>query len=182
MGEAAIFGLGAVNTGLGAYSENQALRGQSDYERRMTNVNTGWAQLRADDALRQGDFQAGQARRYGEKVKGAQRVAAAAGNVDVNSGSAAQIQAETDAMSQLDVLAARNNAFKEMMGIKADDSAARGQSKMNRLARKSAGKQSIIQAGGSIARQGAIAGYRHERKQSGKPPSYARQYDAYEDE
>src|SRR5687768_14494894 len=126
MGEAAIFGISAANQAGAAYSQNQALKGQSDFERRMTNVNSAAAALQAEDAARRGDYQAGAVHRYGESVKGAQKAAAGAGGIDANAGSAAQIQAETEALSALDVLAARNNAFKEMMGIKMQDAEARG--------------------------------------------------------
>jgi hypothetical protein len=183
MGEGAIFGASAISQAGNAYAQNQALKGESDFERRMTNVNSGWAQMSAENAIQRGDFQAGQVNRYGEQVKGAQRTGFAKQGVDVNQGSAAQVQSETETLSALDVLAARNNAFKEYMGIKSQDAEMQGKAKMNRLARKSAGRQSIIQAGGAIARQGLVAKYRYDNrtKNGGGSHGPSERYDPYED-
>lgn len=136
--------------------------------------------MRAEDALKRGDFEAGQVNRYGSGVKSAQRAAMSGSPIDINTGSAAQIQAETDALTQLDVLAARNNAYKEMMGIQTQDMEARGSARMNRIARRNAGRQSIIRGGLAVAREGAIADYRYQRRN--RTPSYSSRYDPYEDD
>lgn len=67
-------------------------------------------------ALRRGAMQAGLLRSRGTQVAAAQRVAFAANNVDATSGSAADAQASSEMLSELDAETARNNARAQALG------------------------------------------------------------------
>lgn len=75
-------------------------------------------QANAAAALRRGALQAGLLRARGEQVAAAQRVALANANVDLASGTAADVQQNAAVMSELDAATAQNNARAEALGHK----------------------------------------------------------------
>lgn len=121
MGMAALIGAG----GLTAYGQQQSGRANQ----RLANQNGELAEAQAEDALVRGEQDATRRRIKTESQIGSQRARLAAQGVDVNVGSAAEVQAETAALSELDVVTIRNNAAREAWGYRtqASDYRARGQ-------------------------------------------------------
>lgn len=68
------------------------------------NIENKGAQEAADQRLK------------GRKIEASQRAAAAAGGVDVNTGTAGQLQHETSTFSELDALRITNNAARQAWG------------------------------------------------------------------
>lgn len=101
-----------------AYAQSQAERSQGEYQQRISQINAEFAGLQADQAIRRGDKQAAQITQQGDKIRGAQRAAAAASGVDVNSGDAARLQNETAVLSQRDAQQAKANAWMEAWGYR----------------------------------------------------------------
>lgn len=127
MGPALFPILGLVGAGvsagaqlIGAGNQADALRAQGDYQRTVSDANAAMAEENATDAVRRGEQDAHLLRREGDRVVGAQRAGYAAQGVDVNSGSASQVQAETKMLSAMDQLTARNNAWREAYGYKVE--------------------------------------------------------------
>ncbi len=100
----------------GAYSSAQAQRAQGEFQRSQYELNARYSELQAKDAERRGTLAANRKRLEGRQVQGAQRAALAAQGLDVNSGTAAIVQGETQTLSELDAITIKNNAFREAWG------------------------------------------------------------------
>lgn len=103
----------------GAYIQGRAERTRADYEAMVAEHNMRLAQLQSEDALRRGSKAANKVRQEGLKVVGAQRAATAAQGIKVDDGTAADLQAETQYLSELDAMTVQNNAWREAWGFKA---------------------------------------------------------------
>lgn len=120
-------GLAAVSMAGSAMSAYGKIRAGSEADK-MFNRNAQIAEIQAQDAIARGKIEEKKARRVTEQVIGAQRVGLAAQGVDVNRGSALDVQADAAYLGELDVLTIRNNAAKEAWGFRtqADDLRYRG--------------------------------------------------------
>jgi hypothetical protein len=111
-----------------AYSQAQAARAQGAYQKSISEINERLSELQAESSLKRGEKDAQAIRRRTEKTIGSQRAALAANGVDVNDGSALEIQQETELYGQIDELTAKTNAIQEAYGFKmqANNDRARG--------------------------------------------------------
>lgn len=98
----------------GAYAQNEAGRQQQ----KIANRNAELLDASAADAIQRGEEQARQVKRQARSLRGRQRAAAAGGGVDVNSGTALDLQEETTALGEIDAATLRKNAFREAWGIR----------------------------------------------------------------
>lgn len=124
-----------------------AERGRGRFERTAFDTNARFKRLEADDAIRRGDLAAGDVRRDAAAVRGAQRVAAAGQGVDVNSGTVAALQDETDAVGELDAQTVKNNAWREAWGLKAKADDYERQGRMATLESKNKQRNTLVTGG-----------------------------------
>ncbi len=89
--------------------------------------NQKMAEYAAEDSMRRGEEAAQAVRRKGDAIKSAQRAKMAASGLDLNVGTAADLQDQVDFFSELDQNTARTNAKKEAWTQRATGSAARFQ-------------------------------------------------------
>lgn len=108
-----------ASTYIGQRKAANATQAQADYEARLGEMNAGLADREAADVLARG--KEAELRRQGltRSTVGSQRAALAAQGLDVNDGSAAQIQDEARLFGDEDVRVIRNNAAREAFGFKA---------------------------------------------------------------
>ncbi len=109
-------GIGAV----GAYQQGQAAKA-------MGRNNQIMAEYAAQDALRRGDAEAAAVQRRASQVQGAQRAALAAKGLDINAGTAGELQDQTDFFSQVDQSTARTNAARDAWSARVQGANARAQ-------------------------------------------------------
>jgi hypothetical protein len=114
MGAEASMGLMAGGTAMSATS--QFFQGQ--YNKKIANYNADVARIQAQDALDRGTDQEQRFRVGVRRMIGAQRVGYASQGVDVNRGSAVDIQADAQRLGELDALEIRSNAAREAWGYK----------------------------------------------------------------
>lgn len=107
---------------------------QAKAQRGLGKVNVRLAEFRAEDALRRGEERIGIARGRARRVRGAQRAGFAGQGVRVDVGSAADIAAETEAISAVDEMTLRNNALRESFGFKVEAISASAQADLAYLA------------------------------------------------
>lgn len=102
---------------------------QGAFEQGIYNQDAAVADLQAQDAIARGTEAELRYRRGVRGTVGSQRAALAAQGVDLAGGSAADVQAETTLLGELDALTIRNNARREAWGfqVQATDLRARGQ-------------------------------------------------------
>ena len=118
MAATAGFAFMGLNSAAGGYFQSRALKSQAEFQRQQYETNSLLSELQASDAIRRGDKEAAAAHRAGEQMIGAQRAALAANNVDVNFGSARDIQEDTFEIAEKDKRTIKNNAWREAWGYK----------------------------------------------------------------
>lgn len=101
-------------TAYGAYAQNEAGRQQQ----KIANRNADLLDASATDAIQLGEEQARQVKRQARSLRGRQRAALAGSGVDVNTGTALDLQEETTMLGEIDAATMRKNAFREAWGIR----------------------------------------------------------------
>ena len=131
-----------------------AARSQGRTAQRFAELNARAAELRAKDAIRRGEVAVSKFRKSSKILKGKQIAALAGQGIDVATGTAAEIQAETERMTTEDVIEIRNNAWREAFGLEFEAISIRGQGS---FARSQANQQAFsslltggLQATGAI--------------------------------
>jgi hypothetical protein len=126
-------GLSAVGTGisaLGAIKQGNALSAMSNYQAQVEANNAKIAAQYAENATQTGESQA-----YTQGLKERQQEEAvtaglAAGNVDVNTGSAAQVRQSAREVGQLDVETVRQQAALQAYGYRVQQTGFQAQSQL----------------------------------------------------
>lgn len=136
---------------VGGYMNYQAGQAQAENERQNAKHNQAMMAIKEREAKRIGENEAGKIRLKGEKIKGAQKAALAASGVVVNSGSALDIERETDALTMDDIDTTKTNAALEAWGFKTQGTNAILQGNFNASAAENQGKASLISSVGSAA-------------------------------
>lgn len=84
----------------------------------VADNNAKLAEFQAQDALNRGATAEGQSKIAATALKSQQRAALAANGVDVNTGTANDIQTGTDLMNQVDVATIKDNALRDAWGYR----------------------------------------------------------------
>lgn len=113
--------------------------------------NQKMAEYAAIDSLRRGEQAAQEVRRRGDAIKGAQRAKMAASGIDLNEGTAADLQDQVDFFSEGDQNTARLNAKKEAWQQRASGSAARFQGDAAAAQGNLAAFSTVLGTGGQVA-------------------------------
>lgn len=145
----------AIAGGIGAIKNSQAQREQADYQANQDSFNATVTDLQAADAIARGETDAQNAGIQAAQLKGTQKAAFAGQGVDVSTGSAADLIAETDKMSMLDILTIKNNAAKEAFGYKAQGAGYLNQADITKKAGKSAANTTLLTGGANVLSAGA---------------------------
>lgn len=155
-------GFNSVNN---AVSQAAAAKLQGQYQAQQFETNTWISEFQGAQAEQRGATGANRVRRNATQVKGAQRASFAASGVDSEFGSAADAQAETDLLSELDVISVKSNAWREAWGYKvaANNSRFSGQMAVN--AAENTARNTILTGGMQAVGYGAQSTY-YARKES----------------
>lgn len=175
MGATAAISTIALGTGLSAYGKMRS--GQET--KQIYDANAGIADWQAQDALERGAVEEKRLRRRTEQVIGSQRTGLAAQGVDVNRGSALDVQADAAYLGELDALTIKNNAAKEAWGYKVQASDYRYRGKAAQREGMFGAFQTILGSTGSMLLAkygGATAPTRKSRTSSATDP-----YEGYGD-
>lgn len=97
-----------------AANTKASLRTQAD----IAAINSRIAEMSAREELRKGQKQASQLKLQAGQLKSRQNVAMAASGIDLTQGSAAEISASTDFMSEADAMTIEANAIQSAWGYK----------------------------------------------------------------
>lgn len=105
----------------GAKSQVAALKGQAkiaESNARISEINARISELGAQSALQQGKHQVADLTMRAGQLKGRQRASMAANGVDLNVGSAAETQASSDILKEIDKGTIRLNAVRDAFGYR----------------------------------------------------------------
>ena len=103
-----------AGAGLSAYSAYQ----QNSVAKAVASNNAAMAEISAQDSLRRGEKDVQETQRRAAMLKGAQRSNMAAKGLDLGTGTAAQLQDQTDFFAAADVATQRTNALKDAQGFR----------------------------------------------------------------
>jgi hypothetical protein len=143
----------------GANSQSEAIKAQGQYQSNQLDFNAKLSDIQAKNALDRGSKNATSLKRRAKVLAGSQRAAAAAQGIEVGSGSAADIQADTATFSNQDAQEIRNNAWREAWGYNVEAMNLRSQARMARSGSEFAAKQTLLTGGIQAANYGMQAGY-----------------------
>jgi hypothetical protein len=142
-------------TGYGAIKNAQAQREAGDFQADQEKFNSQIADLQSADATARGEQAVQNAQVQARQIKGQQKAALAGNGVAVDSGSAADILAETDKNSSLDILTIRDNAAKEAFGYKAQSVGFATQADVTRKSARSMANSTLLTGGANVLKAGA---------------------------
>ena len=123
---------GQVRAANAAKKEGEAAQRAAESAAQLSEYNAAVADVQARDARERGDIEANQFRQRTRALIGEQRVGFAAGNLDVNYGSAVDVQADATLLGELDALTARTNAAREAWGFSVEATDLRKQAEIQR--------------------------------------------------
>lgn len=109
---------GAVSSAAGSYYGAAVQKINLESQARMAEVNARIAEMGAQSALNQGHKQAASLTLRAGQMKSTQRAAMAANGIDLGEGSAAEVQASTDTMKDIDQNQILANAVQSAWGYR----------------------------------------------------------------
>jgi hypothetical protein len=136
----------------------QNARQQGAFQAAMAEQNAAYKEAAAQDAEKRGAVEADRYRRQVGQFIGSQRTGFAANGIDVNSGTASEIQDDTAAFGEFDALTIANNAAREAWGYRVGAQNDLMNGRMAQSNAKSAATGSIL--GGVGSAFGSFAGGR----------------------
>jgi hypothetical protein len=144
---AAAYGVGAASSIAGGWAQSESYKAQGEYQGRMAELNARALEFEAAEAVRKGDSDANVVRRRANQILGKQRAGLAASGVDINTGTAAVVQQETEFMSEIDQMTVKNNAWREAFGLKSQASSVRQKGEMDRMLAEQSARTSLVSGG-----------------------------------
>lgn len=166
-----------VSSLFNAYSSYE----QGKYLDSVSKVNAGISRQAARDALERGSLEADEQRKQTQQVIGSQRTAYAANGIDVNTGTAGQVQNDTAALGELDALTIMNNAAREAYGyeVQAIDQRQQGrlakyQGKMNAIGSILGGAEQAFSLGAFGGSSGGGVNLQGQSRALTSNPAYVR--------
>lgn len=103
---------------IGGALSAKAQYNQGQVQAGLMRNNATMAEYAAQDAMRRGDEEAAKVRRQGDQIKGAQRAKMAAAGLDLEAGTAGELQDQVDFFSQMDQNTARSNAKRDAWALR----------------------------------------------------------------
>lgn len=107
---------GALNSAIGSYYSGRIQKINMQHQAEMAKINARISELGAQSTLMQGQRQIGALTLQSGQLKSRQRAAMAANGIDLGTGSAAELQASTDIMTQIDANTIEANAVRAAWG------------------------------------------------------------------
>lgn len=101
-----------------AYGQARSQRSGLRYEADMADLNAVTSERQAAAALERGQFQVNQVRRSAAQIKGTARQTYGRSNIEMNSGTPAEVLTGVDVMSEVDAQQAEINAIREAWGYR----------------------------------------------------------------
>lgn len=142
--------VGAAVSAYGQYESGQAQKASANYNSEVAANNASIAEQTANRAAQAGEAQAEATSQKTRATVGAITANQAAGNIDVNSGSALDVQSSAKELGELDALTVRSNAAKTAYGYQTQSTSDTGQSQLDAFQAANAGTAGEIGAGASI--------------------------------
>lgn len=142
----------------GAYEAGQAEQGADKYNAAIATENANIALKNAGFASAAGEAQVATSEMRTKAGVGATKVNQAAGNIDVNSGSAVNVRSSEESLGALDALNLRSNAVREAYGYETKAASDEATAKLDIASGKQAALAGEINAGATLLTAAGSAG------------------------
>lgn len=140
-------------------TQSNAIEAQSNFDRANAELTAKGLDRQARDAELRGANDVTLIGNAAKRLQGKQVAASAGQGVDVNTGSALDAQVETDQMSEMDKLMARNNAAREAYGYRSAASATRSGAGMQAMGARNAARATMLQSYLNGSKDVLVGGY-----------------------
>ncbi len=154
--------IGAGSQLIGAWQQAEADRLLGEYQSQMGELNAKLSASAAEDALKRGNIEANQVEYRARILAGRQRAVAAATGINPDSGSVADIKAQTFSLAAIDSLTAKNNAIREAFGHKIQGLNSQSMGDFARETSKNKARNTLV-TGGLQALSSAGQGYYYSK-------------------
>ncbi len=151
LGAGGAFSFGAALSSLSTVFSIMGQFSQAGDEEEMGEIRAQQERDRAEDAIQRGKTEEDNHRRQTAAFKGTQRSMLAANGVELDSGSASDLVADTAMLSELDALTIRNNAEREAYGYESNARAEEAEAGMRASRTRNDATGSALSFGGSVA-------------------------------
>lgn len=155
------------------YAGYESYKAQGDYQQGMLELNAKGEEFAAEDAMRRGSIESGRQKARTKQIRGKQKASLAAQGIDINSGSAADVQDETELYGEIDRMTIQNNAYKEAWGHRANAEAYRSKGRMAQIMAQGQARQSLVTGITNSVTSGMMASNFYKGKTSGEEISEA---------
>jgi len=152
-----------------AYTQAQATRAQGAYQAGIYEQNARTLNAQANDAVTRGGRMVARVRQDQQKMIAGQRVGFAGQGVEVNTGSAADVQQETKAISSEDAITIKNNSWLEAFGFKSQALDQQTRANMARTGSKYQSRSMLLTGGSKLVGSFARAAYYKNDAKSAAP-------------
>lgn len=157
---------GIFASSVGSYFSAQSQKSNLKFQADMAEISARMSEQSAQSALNQGQRQAGAISMRAGQIKSGQRAALAANGVDLGTGNAAELQASTDIMKQIDMSTAEANGIRAAFGYRAQSVNYQNEAMLKRSSAESVspfGAMATSLLGGATA----VAGNWYQMKKAG---------------
>lgn len=120
---------------------------EASYSSSMLGVNASLARKQAEDAVSRGESSAMRAKVAARSMVGSQRAALAAQGIDIGSGSALDVQTNTAALAEIDIMTIRNNAAREAWGFNVQAADYGAKASLTKMAGKNKARTTLLTGG-----------------------------------
>lgn len=123
---------GTLASTIGGFYSASTQKRSLQSEARIAEINANIAELGAESALLQGQSEIGRLTLQAGQLKGRQRAVMAASGIDLGTGNAAEIQASTELMKEIDKETIQTNAARAAWGYRTQSMNFRNQAAFSR--------------------------------------------------
>lgn len=151
-----IIGAQALGAGVGiisALNQAEAQKAQGEIARRNFDEAARLERLKADEAIELGEEQALRVSGRVRQVLGAQQSALAAQGIQVDTGTALDLQADALRFGQADILTIRFNALRQAFGFQTSAGQLALQGRLEQISGRAQAAQTIATAGARVGQQ-----------------------------
>lgn len=160
----ALMGVSALSSIGTAFAQSSAQKSAGIYQQSVYESNQRLAEIQAKDAITRGDTEARKSLQNTRVLIGAQRAAMAAQGLNLEDGSALDIQQETAGIGAMDALDIKNNAWREAWGYKVQANQSSQQAKFASITARSQSRNTLLTGGLSVAKDIATGYYNAKEK------------------
>lgn len=149
---------GAISGAIGGFYSSKMTKNQLAFEADISRINARLAELGARSAFEKGQQEVASLTLQAGQLKSRQRAAMAANGIDLGEGSAAEIQASTEIMKEIDKNTLEANAVRSAWGYRVEASNLQSAAMMKEgsaagISPFATGASSLLTSAGKVAKQ-----------------------------